>query len=89
MDMEEKQVSHLDGGVHQAVLPVLTAMLVQVDAKRTITQVLFFKVSEHDARLKKAEGQLGITTERWDSIRAAVAGKMQPFLVDNISKPDI
>ncbi|MEO5882869.1 MAG: hypothetical protein ABIQ06_10685 [Caldimonas sp.] len=152
MDMEEKQVSDMDGGVHQAILPVLTAMLgpaaagismvvsvlkglqemdkdnpwitvfnrasqhasgaklqfgfvdvnpqdpsaisvkllaLALDAKRTITQVLFFKVSKHDATLKKAEGQLGITAARLDGIRAAVAGKVQPFLLDSISKIDI
>ncbi len=152
MDMEEKQVSDMDGGVHQAILPVLTAMLgpaaagvsmvvsvlrglqemdkdnpwitvfnrasqhasgaklqfgfvdvnpqdpsaisvkllaLALDAKRTITQVLFFKVSKHEAKLKKAEGQLGVTAARLESISAAVAGKVQPFLVDNISKIDI
>jgi len=152
MDMEEKQVSDMDGGVHQAILPVLTAMLgpaaagismvvsvlrglqemdkespwitvfnrasehasgaklqfgfvdvnpddpsaihvkllaLALDAKRTITQVLFFKVSKHDATLKRAEGQLAITAARLDGIRDAVAGKVQPFLLDNISKIEI
>lgn len=152
MEMEEKQVSDTDGGVHQAILPVLTAMLgpaaagislvvsvlrglqemdkgnpwitvfnrasqhasgaklqfgfvdtepgdpsavsvkllaLAIDAKRTITQVLFFKVSQNEAKLKKADGRLGISTERLNGIAAAVAGKVQPFLVDNISKIDV
>ena len=152
MEMEEKQVSDMDGGVHQAIVPVLTAMLgpaaagvsmvvsvlkglqemnndspwitvfnrasqhasgaklqigfvdvdpndasaisikllaLALDAKRTVTQVLFFKLSKNDAKLKKAEGQLGITAARLLSIRDAVAGKVQPFLIDNISKIDI
>jgi hypothetical protein len=152
MEMEEKQVSDSDGGVHQAILPVLTAMLgpaaagismvvsvlrglqemdkdnpwitvfnrasqhasgakmqigfvdtapgdpsaisvkllaLALDAKKEITQVLFFKLSKSEATLKKADGHLGITAARLDSIGGAVAGKVQPFLVDNISKIDI
>ena len=152
MDMEEKQMSDVDGDVHESILPVLTAMLgpaaagasmvvsvlrglqemdknspwitvfnrasqhasgaklqigfvdvdpqdpsaisvkllaLALDAKRSITQVLFFKVSRNDATVKKGEGRLSITAARLDSIRDAVAGKVQPFLVDNISKIDI
>lgn len=152
MEMEQKQVSDMDGGVHQAILPVLTAMLgpavagvsmvvsvlrglqemdknnpwitvfnrasqhargaklqfgfvdtdpadpsaisvkllaVALDAKKEITQVLFFKLSKSEATLRKAEGQLGITAARLNSIGAAVVAKVQPFLVDNISKIDV
>jgi hypothetical protein len=152
MDMEEKQVSDMDGNMHQQILPVLISMLgptvaaismvvsvleglqqmdkespwikifdratqhasgaklqfgfvdvdpqelsvinvkllaLSVDAKHTITQVLFFKFSKHDATLKKAEGRLGIAAARLNGISAAVAGKVQPFIAEYIAKIDL
>jgi hypothetical protein len=64
-------------------------LAVAVDAKRTITQVLFFKFSDQNASLKTADSQLGIAVSRLQSVQQAVADRVQPFLVDNISKLDL
>lgn len=151
MNLEERQVADVDAGMHNAIIPVLTAMLgpvgaaasmvvsvlnglqqmdkdspwitvfdrasehssgakfqfgfvdvgpnpssvsiklvaFAIDASRTITQVLFFKFSRHDAKLKTADGRLGIEGARLDGIREAVAARVQPFLAESISKIDI
>jgi hypothetical protein len=152
MSLEQKEVGDLNAGVHQAILPVITAMIgpamaaaslvvgvlrglqemekdnpwitlfdrasqhasgaklqfgfvemnpnnpaavqvkllaVAVDAKRTITQVLFFKFSDENASLKTADSQLGIAVSRLQGVQQAVADRVQPFLVDNISKLDL
>jgi hypothetical protein len=76
-----------DAGANPAIRIKLLA--VAIDAKRTITQVLFFKFSQHDATLKTSEGQLSIMGSRLDSIRSVLAERVQPFLAENISKLDI
>ena len=76
-----------DTGANPAIRIKLLA--VAIDAKRTITQVLFFKFSQHDATLKTSEGQLSIMDSRLDSIRSVLAERVQPFLAENISKLDI
>ena len=151
MSLEERQLGDLDAGVHNAIIPVITAMLgpvgaaasmvvsvlnglqemnrdspwitvfdrasqhssgakfqfgfvdvgpdpssvsikllaLAIDARRTITQVLFFKFSRQDAKLRTADGRLGIDGARLESIKDAVAARVQPFLADNISKIEI
>lgn len=64
-------------------------LAVAVDARRTITQVLFFKFSDDKASLKSADTQLGIAVSRLTSIQQAVADRVQPFLLDNISKLEL
>ena len=64
-------------------------LAVAVDAKRTITQVLFFKFSGNTASLKTADTQLGIAVSRLQGIQQMVADRVQPFLLDNISKLDL
>jgi len=64
-------------------------LAVAVDAKRTIAQVLFFKFSGQNATLKTADSQLGIAISRLQAVQQAVADRVQPILVDNISKLDL
>jgi len=64
-------------------------LAVAIDANRTITQVLFFKFSNQESKLRTADGRLGIVGSRLDSIKGAVADRVLPFLADNISKLDL
>jgi len=64
-------------------------LAVAVDAKRTLTQVLFFKFSDQKASLKTGDTQLSMATSRLESIHQAVADRVQPFLADNISKVEL
>lgn len=64
-------------------------LAIAIDASRTITQVLFFKFSKQDAKLRRADGRLGIEGARLDSIKEAVAARVRPFLIENISKIEI
>lgn len=76
-----------DAGANTAIRIMVLALV--IDAKRTITQMLFFKFSQQDARLKTSEGHLSIMGSRLDSIRSVLAERVQPFLAENISKLDI
>lgn len=64
-------------------------LVLAIDAKRSITQVLFFKFSDQQARLRTGQTQLGILDSRLDDIREAVASRVGPFLRDNIGKIEI
>jgi len=64
-------------------------LAVAIDANRTITQVLFFKFSNQEAKLRTADCRLGIVGSRLDSIKGAIADRVLPFLADNISKFDL
>lgn len=69
--------------------PRIQLMALTIDAQRSVTQVLFFKFSDQSARLRKAETALSASLTRLQSIQAAVSSKVQPFLLDNISKIEI
>ena len=64
-------------------------LAVAIDAKNTITQVLFFKFSDAKATLRSANGQLGISNARLDSIKASVSQRVLPFLEQNIAQLDL
>jgi hypothetical protein len=64
-------------------------MALAIDAKKRITQVLFFKFSKEKAKLSVAQGTLGIGPERLQGISKAVGEKVAPFLIDNIGKIDL
>jgi hypothetical protein len=82
------QFGFVDVGADSTTVSIKLLALA-IDASRTITQVLFFKFSKQDAKLRTADGLLGIDGTRLDSIKDALAARVQPFLVDNISKIDI
>ena len=147
---QTKQIGNLEGGVHQAIVPVVTAMLgpavaaatmvvavleglqqmdagnpwitafnrasqhvsgakfqlgfvgadadgnpqvnllaLAIDAHKTITQVLFFKFSDQGTTLATADGHFGIDAARLDSIKDAVAARVQPFITDFVAKIDL
>jgi len=83
------QFGFVDADPGDASAISIKLLALAIDARRTITQVLFFKFSRDDARLKTAEGQLGIQGARLDGIRDAVAQRVQPFLEDNIRTIDL
>jgi hypothetical protein len=151
MDFKATEVDDLDAGVHQAILPVLTALLgpaaaaasvvievlkglqemdkdnpwitvfdrasshasgakfqmgfvdadstgatvsvqlvaLAIDARRRITQVLFFRFSSDHARLSVAKGELSVTAERLQALRPVVAERVAPFIAENVQKIDI
>jgi hypothetical protein len=152
MNLEEQQVGASEAGVHNAIIPVLTAMLgpagmatsmvvkvleglqetdrstpwvtlfsrasqhasgakfqlgfvdassgdapdlgvrlvaAAIDAKGTVTQVLFFKCTGQQAHLKTGQTQLSIVRTRLDAIKSAVADRVNPFLASNIAKIDL
>jgi hypothetical protein len=60
-----------------------------IDARRRITQVLFFKFSSDRAKLAVAKGDLSVGADRLQAIRQVVADRVAPFVVDNIEKIDI
>ncbi|MCB1507037.1 MAG: hypothetical protein KDJ47_18890 [Hyphomicrobiaceae bacterium] len=71
--------------------PTVSAKLVAlaIDAKRTITQVLFFKFSSQNATLSSADGRFGIGAATLEAIRPSVQEKVTPFLIDNIGKIEL
>ena len=83
------QVGYVDATTGDDPAIAIKLLAVAIDAKRTITQVLFFKFSDQDAKLRTADSRLGIVGSRLDSIKGAVAERVLPFLADNISKLDI
>jgi hypothetical protein len=60
-----------------------------LDARRRLTQVLFFKFADEQARLSVSQGELGVGIERLQGIAAAVAAKVAPHLVDHIGRIEI
>lgn len=64
-------------------------LAVAIDAKSTITQVLFFKFSDTSAKLKTADSQLGIEIARLQGLGPAISARVQPFLINNISEIDL
>jgi len=81
------QLGYVDASEGNSIAVRLLA--VAIDAKNTITQVLFFKFSDADATLRTANGQLGIVAANLDGIQEPVSSRVQPFLKDNISKIDL
>jgi hypothetical protein len=71
-----------DGGEQVAV----RLLAVALDAKKSVTQVLFFKLTRHEARLRSGETGLGMPRTRLTSIASAVADRVRPFLLDNIAQ---
>ena len=151
MDFKATEVDDLDAGVHQAILPVLTALLgpavtaasmvidvlkgleemdkdnpwitlfdrasshasgakfqmgfvdadsggatvsvqlvaLAIDAKRRITQVLFFRFSSDHAKLSVAKGELSVNADRLQALGPVVAERVAPFIAENVQKIDI
>jgi hypothetical protein len=69
--------------------PEITVLCFGIDARRTVTQVLFFKLSDSSADLKKAHGVLSMSRARLMESRDAIAGRVGPFVADYVRNIDI
>jgi hypothetical protein len=69
--------------------PEITLLCFGIEAKRTITQVLFFKFSEESAEVKKATGKMAVSMERLNSAKNAIAERVQPFVADFVKNIEI
>jgi hypothetical protein len=81
------QVSYVDADAHGQ--PEIALVCFSIRAQRTITQVLFFKFSAQTAEVKKASSKLAVSMERLNSAKAAIAGRVQPFIADYVASIDI
>ena len=92
-----KQSQHASGAKFQVTYvdsdgagqPQLTLCCFAVEAQQTLTQVLFFKFSGQKVQLKQSTGKLGVTLERLNGDRAAIAGRVDSFIAGNIQGIDI
>ena len=151
LEFKATEVDDLDAGVHQAILPVLTALLgpaaaaasmvvtvlkglqemdkdnpwmtvfdrasshasgakfqmgfvdadatgttvsvqlvaLAIDARKRITQVLFFRFASEHAKLSVAKGELSVGVDRLQALRSVVAERVAPFIAENVQKIDI
>lgn len=64
-------------------------LAVALDASKTVTQVLFFRLARHEARLRTSENVLRITGPVLDVVAADIAVRVHPFLRENIAQIDI
>jgi hypothetical protein len=81
------QLSYVDaapGG--EAMLNILCF---GIEARQTITQVLFFKLAGQSATLKESASSMTISTSLLRSIGDALSEKVEPFVIANIRNIDI
>ena len=81
------QVSQVD--VAQGGDPRITALCFGIEAKRTVTQVLFFSFSNSSAELKKAQGTLSMPASRLLASSGVIAERVRPFVTDYVRNIDI
>ncbi|WBH16813.1 hypothetical protein [Sphingomonas radiodurans] len=75
------QVSRIEGDANGN--PHVTLLCFAVTAQRTITQVLFLKFSDDDVSLRQSKHIL--TCNRASLPVEAIAGRVKPFLADNVA----
>lgn len=75
------QVSHVEADA--AGNPQITLLCFALSAKRTITQVLFFKFSDEEAQVRQSRHLL--TCNRKSLPAEAIAGRVKPFLAANVA----
>jgi hypothetical protein len=81
------QVGYVDADATGA--PQINAMCFGIDAKRTVTQVLFFKFSKDSAELQKANGKLAMSPAQLAEARDVIAKRVHPFIADYVKDLDI
>jgi hypothetical protein len=69
--------------------PLLTLLCFVVNAQQTLTQVLFFRFQSQKVELKQSTGKLGVTLDRLNGDRAAIASRVDSFIADNIQNIEI
>ncbi|MFL6547298.1 MAG: hypothetical protein ACJ8OJ_01300 [Povalibacter sp.] len=81
------QIGYIDANAHGDPQIALAAFAIEAD--RTITQVLFFKFSNQNAKLRKSATQLATTAERLRADQKVIADKVSSFIADNVSNIEI
>jgi hypothetical protein len=81
------QVTYVDSDANAQ--PQLTLLCFAVTAQQTLTQVLFFKFQNQNVEFKQSTGKLGVTLDRLNSDRAAIAGRVDSYIADNIQNIEI
>lgn len=81
------QISYVDADEQGE--PTITLICVGVVADKTITQVLFFKVSDQSADVKKASGKFSLSSERLMNNKDLISNRVQPFIADYVKKIEI
>jgi len=81
------QVSHVDANASGE--PEVALACFSIDARQTITQVLFFKFTAQDAQVKKASGKMAISLDRLRAAENVIANRVGPFVADYVAKLDI
>jgi hypothetical protein len=80
-------VSYVDSGDGQGA--ALKTVFFGLQARQVITQVLFLKTSTADATVRSAQAEAILSAQVIAASGAALAQKVEPFIVDNIKNIDI
>jgi hypothetical protein len=97
MTLFNRQSQHASGAKFQVTYvdndatgqPQLTLVCFAVNAQQALTQVLFFKFASQSVQLKQSTGKLGVTLDRLNVDRAAIAGRVDSFIASNIQNIEI
>jgi hypothetical protein len=81
------QVSHVDASEEGD--PRISVLCFGVDAKRIVTQVLFFRFSDDSAELKQAQAGLSMSHARLLASSEGIAGRVRPFVADYVKNIEI
>lgn len=81
------QISYVDMNAHGD--PSVTTAFFSIHADRAVTQVLFLKFAEHRAELRKASGDMSISTGLLNAAGPAIGQRVQSFVADFVSNVEI
>jgi hypothetical protein len=81
------QVAYIDAP--QSSMPVITLAGFELDAKRSVTQVLFFKVSSAEAKLRHYSSKVSMNQGVFDAVQGAVQQKVASFVAGYVAAVDI
>jgi hypothetical protein len=81
------QISYVDMNAQGD--PSVTTAFFSIHADRAVTQVLFLKFAEHEATLRKASGDMSISTGLLTAAGSAISNRVQNFVVDFVSNVEI
>ena len=80
-------LSYVDAGVGGGA--TLKTVYFSLQGSEVITQILFFKLSTSDAKVKSAQCQMTLSAETISMSDDTLQRKVGPFIVDNIKNVDI
>jgi hypothetical protein len=81
------QISYVDAAAQGD--PQIALAAFSIEAERTITQVLFFKFSDQNAKLRKSGTQLTTTATRLLADQQVIADKVSSFIAENVRNIEI